>query len=62
VAAIVGARDESFIGVASSVTFGAYRVFGCKGGTSGEATISAMERAYLDNMDIINISLSVNDG
>jgi len=57
VAGIVGAKDKDFVGVAPEVTFGAYRVFGCKGSTSTDIIIAAMERAFKDGMDVINLSL-----
>lgn len=57
VAGIIGANDESFKGVAPEVTFGAYRVFNCDGLTTNDAVIAAMERALLDGMDIVNLSL-----
>jgi subtilisin family serine protease len=62
VAGIIGARDKSFVGVASSVTFGVYRVFDCKGKTINNIIVQAMECAYIDNMDIINMSLGTDGG
>ena len=41
----------------SVVTFGAYRIFGCKGGSADDIIMKAMERAYLDGMDVVNLSL-----
>ncbi|KAF9188153.1 hypothetical protein BGZ50_001521 [Haplosporangium sp. Z 11] len=46
-----------FIGVAPEVTFGAYRVFGCQGSTAVDVIMAAMERAFNDGMNIINMSL-----
>ncbi|KAF9429215.1 hypothetical protein BGZ76_001647 [Entomortierella beljakovae] len=46
-----------FIGVAPEVTFGAYRVFGCEGSATTDVIMSAMERAFVDGMDVINMSL-----
>ncbi|KAI9308688.1 peptidase S8/S53 domain-containing protein [Cunninghamella echinulata] len=59
VAGIIGANDPSknFTGVAPEVTFGAYRIFGCGGSSSDDIIMKAMERAYNDGMDIINLSL-----
>jgi subtilisin family serine protease len=57
VAGIVGAKDKDFVGVAPEVTFGAYRLFGCKGSTGTDIIIAALERAYKDGMDIVNLSL-----
>src|SRR5690606_24816076 len=56
VAGIVGANG-AIRGVAPDVTFGAYRVFGCDGSTTAEIMIAAMERAYADGMDILNMSI-----
>nr|WP_237427637.1 S8 family serine peptidase [Deinococcus xianganensis] len=59
VAGIVGGNDpaKGFKGVAPDVSFGAYRVFGCEGGTTEDIMIDAMERAYLDGMDVVNLSI-----
>ncbi|KAF9339164.1 hypothetical protein BGZ91_006842 [Linnemannia elongata] len=46
-----------WIGVAPDVTFGAYRIFGCEGFTSTDVILAAMEMAFNDGMDIINMSL-----
>ncbi|WP_084542226.1 S8 family peptidase [Calidithermus chliarophilus] len=56
VAGIVGANG-AVKGVAPAVSFGAYRVFGCEGSSSADVILAAMERAYADGMDIINMSL-----
>jgi minor extracellular serine protease Vpr len=56
VAGIVGANG-AIRGVAPGVTFGAYRVFGCDGSTTSEIMIAAMERAFNDGMDILNMSI-----
>jgi minor extracellular serine protease Vpr len=56
VAGIVGARGE-VTGVAPGVTFGAYRVFGCTGSTSADIMLAAMERAYADGMQVVNMSI-----
>jgi subtilisin family serine protease len=56
VAGIVGANGE-IRGVAPDVTFGAYRVFGCEGSTFSDIMLEAMERAYADGMDILNMSI-----
>jgi minor extracellular serine protease Vpr len=56
VAGIVGA-DGEVTGVAPGVTFGAYRVFGCGGSTTEEIMIAAMERAFDDDMDVLNMSI-----
>lgn len=56
VAGIVGANG-TVKGVAPDVTFGAYRVFGCSGSTTADIMIAAMERAYADGMDVLNMSI-----
>jgi subtilisin family serine protease len=56
VSGIVGASG-AIRGVAPGVTFGAYRVFGCVGTTSGDIMIAAMERALADGMHIVNMSI-----
>ncbi|NHA15561.1 S8 family serine peptidase [Thioalkalivibrio sp. XN279] len=60
VAGIVGAKaaePDGVTGVAPEVTLGAYRVFGCEGSSSADVIIAALERAYLDGMDVVNQSL-----
>ncbi len=56
VAGIVGANG-TVKGVAPNVTFGAYRVFGCQGSTTGDIMIAAMERALADGMQVLNMSI-----
>ncbi|WP_153396621.1 S8 family serine peptidase [Ornithinicoccus halotolerans] len=56
VAGIVGANGE-LTGVAPEVTLGAYRVFGCDGSTTSDIMLQAMERAYQDGMDVLNMSI-----
>jgi minor extracellular serine protease Vpr len=56
VAGIVGASG-AVTGVAPGVTFGAYRVFGCAGSTTADIMVAAMERAYADGMDVLNMSI-----
>ncbi len=56
VAGIVGANG-TVKGVAPDVTFGAYRVFGCSGSTTSDIMIVAMERAYMDGMHVLNMSI-----
>ncbi|KAI8346439.1 peptidase S8/S53 domain-containing protein [Mortierella sp. GBAus27b] len=46
-----------FVGVAPEVTFGAYRVFGCDGSASDDVILAAMELAFNDGMDLVNMSL-----
>ena len=60
VAGIIGAEAAApggVTGVAPDVTLGAYRVFGCSGSTTSDIMLAAMERALLDDMDILNMSI-----
>ncbi|KAI9475803.1 MAG: peptidase S8/S53 domain-containing protein [Benjaminiella poitrasii] len=59
VTGIIGANEPqiNFTGIAPEVTFGAYRIFGCSGTSSDDIIMKAMEKAYLDGMDIVNLSL-----
>ncbi|KAI7905846.1 peptidase S8/S53 domain-containing protein [Cokeromyces recurvatus] len=65
VTGIIGANQPNinFTGIAPEVyllmlvTFGAYRIFGCSGTSSDDIIIKAMEKAYLDGMDVVNLSL-----
>jgi subtilisin family serine protease len=56
VAGIVGANG-GVTGVAPGVTFGDYRVFGCAGSAADDVILAALERAYADGMDVVNMSL-----
>jgi minor extracellular serine protease Vpr len=61
VSGIVGANGDFATGgargVAPSVTFGAYRVFGCDGSTSTDVMLAAMERILDDGMNVLNMSI-----
>lgn len=61
VAGIVGADGDpdsgGAVGVATKVTFGAYKVFGCEGSTDTSVILDAMTKAKADGMDIVNMSL-----
>ena len=59
VAGIIGANDATngLKGVAPDVKFGSYRVFGCEGSTTDAVMLAAMERAYKDGMDVLNMSI-----
>jgi len=50
---------QPFVGVAPEVTFGAYRVFGCKGSASDDVILAAMELAFNDGMHVSCIVLSL---
>ena len=39
------------------MTFGAYRVFGCGGSANDDVILAALEQAYADGMDVVNMSL-----
>ena len=56
VSGIIGANG-TLTGVAPDVKFGAYRVFGCDGSTTDDIMLAAMERAYKDGMDVLNMSI-----
>jgi subtilisin family serine protease len=56
VAGIIGANGKAR-GVAPNVIFGAYRVFGCDGSTEDDVMLAAMERAYADGMQVLNMSI-----
>jgi len=56
VAGIVGANG-AVVGVAPEATLGAYRVFGCAGSTNSDIMIRAMERAQMDGMRVVNMSI-----
>ena len=59
VAGIVGGNDPSrnIKGVAPEASFGIYRVFGCKGSVDNDVILAAMEQAYKDGMQVVNMSL-----
>ncbi|HSN44070.1 MAG TPA: S8 family serine peptidase, partial [Propionibacteriaceae bacterium] len=61
VAGIIGANGDfatgGVRGVASKVSFGAYRVFGCDGSSSTDVVLAAMEMTIKDHMNVVNMSL-----
>ncbi|KAI9593357.1 peptidase S8/S53 domain-containing protein [Syncephalis fuscata] len=57
IAGIIGANEAGLVGVAPQVTFGAYRISGCNSALEGDVLIAAMERALIDRMDVINLSI-----
>ncbi|KAG0203729.1 hypothetical protein BGX33_008929 [Mortierella sp. NVP41] len=57
VAGIIAANDTTSIGVAPQATLGAYRVFGCQGGTSNDLIMKILLRAAGNGMQVINLSL-----
>jgi minor extracellular serine protease Vpr len=56
VSGIVGANGGA-TGVAPGVTFGGYRVFGCGGSANDDVILSALEQAFADGMNVVNMSL-----
>ncbi|GAA5513723.1 hypothetical protein Dcar01_02468 [Deinococcus carri] len=62
VAGIVGGNDPTtgFKGVAPEVSFGAYKVFGCEGSTQSDIMLQAMEMAYKDGMQVLNMSIGAS--
>ncbi|KAF9082349.1 hypothetical protein BGX23_012539 [Mortierella sp. AD031] len=59
VAGIIAGNSTTnhFMGIAPDVTLGAYRVFPCKGSSKDDVIIAALEKAYTDGMDVVNLSL-----
>jgi minor extracellular serine protease Vpr len=59
VAGIIGGQSETFIGVAPAAQLGIYKVFPCETGpsTSTDLLLAAMQQAYEDGMDILNMSI-----
>ncbi|KAG0379376.1 hypothetical protein BGX24_000639 [Mortierella sp. AD032] len=47
-----------WVGVAPEVTFGVYRIFACEGRTGTDSILAAMELAFNDGLDIINMSFN----
>lgn len=62
VAGIVGANGGGLVGVAPGAGIGAYRVFGCYGSTGTDVQLAALERAHMDGMQVINMSLGSSRG
>ena len=56
VSGIIGASG-TITGVAPGVTFHAYRVFGCAGSTTTDIIVEALERAFEDGADVVNMSI-----
>jgi subtilisin family serine protease len=53
----IAAANGLLKGVAPDALLGAYRVFGCDGTTDADVMIAAMERAYEDGMQVVNMSI-----
>ncbi|KAF6255747.1 hypothetical protein COO60DRAFT_1462014 [Scenedesmus sp. NREL 46B-D3] len=59
---LVTSIAAGYEGIAPQANIGAYRVFGCAGDATDDVIIAAIERAVLDGMDIINLSVSDRSG
>ena len=60
VAGIAGAdavEKEGVTGVAPEVDLGAYKVFPVEGPTTADIIVEALEDAYVDGMDVVNMSI-----
>ena len=62
VAGIVGAGGAEITGVAPGVELAAYRVFGCSGSSNSDVILAAIEQAFADGMDVVNLSLGSANG
>ena len=56
VSGIIGAKGH-VTGVAPGVTFRAYKIFGCGGGSQSDVILAAMELAWVDGVQVVNMSL-----
>ena len=58
-AGIIGAHDNEYgvPGVAPEAALYAYRTYGCTGTAGEDVLFKAMQRAYIDGMDVVNLSL-----
>ncbi|WRT66229.1 uncharacterized protein IL334_003182 [Kwoniella shivajii] len=63
-AGLIGANDNTYgvIGVAPESSLYQYRVFGCNGATTDDIVLQAMQRAYDDGVDVINLSVGETSG
>ncbi|WVQ82219.1 hypothetical protein IAT38_004347 [Cryptococcus sp. DSM 104549] len=64
VAGIIGANDNEYNvpGVAPEASLYVYRTFGCNGATTDDLVFTAMQRAYDEDMDVINLSVGEVSG
>ena len=63
VAGIAGADavdEEGVTGVAPDIEFGAYKVFPTAGPTTADIIVEALEDAYEDGMDVVNMSIGAS--
>nr|XP_018263216.1 peptidase [Kwoniella dejecticola CBS 10117]OBR85374.1 peptidase [Kwoniella dejecticola CBS 10117] len=63
-AGLIGANPNLYgvTGVAPEASLYQYRVFGCNGATTDDIVLQAMQRAYTDGVDIINLSVGETSG
>jgi subtilisin family serine protease len=57
VSGIVGANGGGVKGIAPNAKLAMYRVFGCAGSAADDVILGALERAYADHVQVINMSL-----
>ncbi|RKP33105.1 peptidase S8/S53 domain-containing protein, partial [Dimargaris cristalligena] len=62
VAGILGGNDGEFRGVAPKSILGIYRIMGCNGRSNTALIIQGLEKAFLDGMQVINLSLGNPSG
>ncbi|ODO08780.1 peptidase [Cryptococcus wingfieldii CBS 7118] len=63
VSGIIGANENEYgVGVAPEAEIYVYRTFSCDGSTSDDIVMSGLQRAYDENMDIINLSIGEASG
>ena len=63
VAGIAGAAavdEEGVTGVAPETDLGAYKVFPADGATTADIIVEALEDAYVDGMDVVNMSIGAS--
>nr|XP_019010811.1 peptidase [Kwoniella pini CBS 10737]OCF49592.1 peptidase [Kwoniella pini CBS 10737] len=63
-AGLIGANPNLYgvTGVAPEASLYQYRVFGCNGATTDDIVLQAMQRAYDDGVDVINLSVGETSG
>lgn len=57
IAGAAAADEDGVTGVAPGVEFGAYKVFPATGPTTADIIVDALEDAYVDGMDVVNMSI-----
>ncbi|WWC94044.1 hypothetical protein V866_000882 [Kwoniella sp. B9012] len=63
-AGLIGANANQYgvTGVAPEASLYQYRVFGCNGATTDDIVLQAMQKAYDDGVDVINLSVGETSG